>query len=1346
VLAAFCLLLLTLAGTAAAAKSVVRTVGSAAGGGSGGLFVSPRGIAVNQSGAGNVAAGTFYVADSGNSRIERFGPNGEFVSAWGWGVASGAAESQTCTVAASCHKGLSGSGAGELGENGARGIAVDQANGDVYVADQASENRRIDIFTASGTFVGAFGWGARSEAEELQFCTTVTGCGFANLGSEGQGGQLGPAIGGIAVDGSGRVYVANESFQRVDLFKPVLSGGAVTGIEFVRSFGWNVTIGGGEEFEVCAAAAECQAGSPGNGAGQFGEGSPSDLVVDGEGNLFALDSANDRVEEFDSSSSLLTASFASAGLSSAFGTGTLWNLAISPSGHLFAAGSRSGAGNRVAIAELSHEGLLLETHGLDLTPTSSSGLAAASGSLGGNLYLSAAGTDNRLFVLNEAPTMAPVTTFTGTTATFEGEVTANGFPTEYHFEYSSDGQSWISVPSGYAQLEVPPAAEITPTGPSVGSLKIAATGGTFTLGYAGETTVPLAYNAPPATVEAALEALPAIGGGNVTVSGGPGSPSGSTPYELEFTGALSGVEVWEIFPDGSGLSTPPIPVSQGVSGLTGSQLYHVRLVQNRPSAGGTASSGETTFTTAAAAPAIRGTVASLVSSASATLNARLDPQNQSTTYHFEYGLSDCSTGTCTSLPSAQASGGGLRQVSQSLDGLQPQTVYHFRLVASNGTGTTPGPDRTFVTFAAGANLPDDRGYELVSPADTGGVVPSAAGLGEAEGRDCFITSTAASNGESVIFQSLGGAFPGAAGNGTFDEYQSRRTASGWTSKLISPLGVESEFPSAGGCAASDHSYATFRTGSSPGDNGSLALGGKASAYLISGSAPPELAGKGSLRDDQDANVRWISAGGHHVVFTSNLKLESNAPNSVGPGEEAVSGLKTDAVYDRRPGGPTEVVSLLPGGGAPDSSTETTYYQGTSSDGGAVVFKVEEALEGQSTIYERRGGETLTVASGPSVGSVIFAGVSEGGSHVFYVEPDLPGIGSLRGRGRLFEFNAETETSQPITPGGTAHFVNVSADGSRAYFVSPEILDGSAGESGGVNLYLWNGSSAKFIAVLDEEDVGGDISLSHWTEAVVSAEQTAFLGFATDPSRTTPDGRFFVFESRASLTGYDSGNHTEIFRYSAADGDGSIVCVSCSPMEEPAAFDSKLENTLEGGSQVRAPVRIDNITEDGQTVFFGTREKLLPNDVNGVSDVYEWRAGQGISLISAGTGSRSFLYGMTPDGHDVFFTTKDALVAQDTGAIDSIYDARVGGGFPAPPTVPARCQGDACQGAGGGSPSLPAAATEGDRGGSNVPNRAHCPKGKHRVRRGGKGRCVTVKKRHRHNHRRHAGGGRKGASR
>jgi hypothetical protein len=78
---------------------------------------------------------------------------------------------------------------------------------------------------------------------------------------------------------------------------------------------------------------------------------------------------------------------------------------------------------------------------------------------------------------------------------------------------------------------------------AVQQIKIAATGGTFTLSLEGQTTVPIAYDATPASVEAALNALSSIAGngGSVSVTGGPGDELGSSPYIVTFGGTLRGV-------------------------------------------------------------------------------------------------------------------------------------------------------------------------------------------------------------------------------------------------------------------------------------------------------------------------------------------------------------------------------------------------------------------------------------------------------------------------------------------------------------------------------------------------------------------------------------------------------------------------------------------------------------------------------------------------------------------------------------------------------------------------------------------------------------------------------------
>lgn len=90
-------------------------------------------------------------------------------------------------------------------------------------------------------------------------------------------------------------------------------------------------------------------------------------------------------------------------------------------------------------------------------------------------------------------------------------------------------------------------------------------GGTFTLTFGGDTTTALAYNASPAAVQTALQALASIGSGNISVSGVAGKY-----YVAEFIGTLAETDVAEITADFDGLlPASTIDVSTLVVGGTG---------------------------------------------------------------------------------------------------------------------------------------------------------------------------------------------------------------------------------------------------------------------------------------------------------------------------------------------------------------------------------------------------------------------------------------------------------------------------------------------------------------------------------------------------------------------------------------------------------------------------------------------------------------------------------------------------------------------------------------------------------------------------------------------------------
>jgi hypothetical protein len=97
------------------------------------------------------------------------------------------------------------------------------------------------------------------------------------------------------------------------------------------------------------------------------------------------------------------------------------------------------------------------------------------------------------------------------------------------------------------------------------------------------------------------------------------------------------------------------------------------------------------------APVITAVVAGDVRPLRATLQAKVDPGSTATHYRFEYGT-DTSYGT--NVPALDASigqAGSGQPVRQEAGGLQPETTYHFRVVATSTLGTVTGDDATFTT-------------------------------------------------------------------------------------------------------------------------------------------------------------------------------------------------------------------------------------------------------------------------------------------------------------------------------------------------------------------------------------------------------------------------------------------------------------------------------------------------------------------------------------------------------------------------------------------------------------------------------------------------------------------------
>lgn len=374
--------------------------------------------------------------------------------------------------------------------------------------------------------------------------------------------------------------------------------------------------------------------------------------------------------------------------------------------------------------------------------------------------------------------------------------------------------------------------------------------------------------------------------------------------------------------------------------------------------------------------------------------------------------------------------------------------------------------------------------------------------------------------------------------------------------------------------------------------------------------------------------------------------------------------------------------------------------GASPDLGRILF----GSEGET--YEWSGGGGLVPISlvPPSAGpGAVFQAGSADGRIVVYTES-----------GHLYRYDETGELATDLTPaGGVAGVLAVSADGAYVYY-----QDASG-------LQAWHQGGVHQIAA------GGGVT--------VPSDHPP----ATATARLSADGTVLAFLSTASLGGFDNVDadtglpDVEVYRYD--DISGSLLCASCNPTGERPAGSASIPGALVNGTTTAYRPRA--LSADGRRLFFDSGDSLVPGDTDSSPDVYQWEApGTGscdaapgcVALISGGRGEGGRFLDASAEGEDAFFLTGESLAAADPGSIDA-YDARVGGGLPEPES-PIPCIADACQPL-PSPPDDPGAGTSLSSLGNPAPHYAKetpprhlCPKGKRRVHRHGKVRCVKA---HRH---------------
>jgi hypothetical protein len=618
--------LLVFPALASAARKVSGLIGPSAGnvsGSKGGEFEFIRGIAVNATGAGGVPAGTVYIADYINNRVQRFGPDSSFHSAWGADVSlpAGGSDFELCIDAADCKEAVASGGNGTSAGNGAlarpAGVAVDDDTGLVYVSER--DNRRISVYGAGGDFVRSFGFdvvasGPGQSGVGFEICVDADN----DICQAGDGADNGPA---------GQYGTTNAS-RGYQLAVAQADGNPATGSVFLAN-------SGSERVEVYG----LDGSTPANfgSAANFAASTPTAISVDGDGVVYASDSqSSNEVERYDQDSAGFLTPLDVSGLSGT-SSSTTNSLAVDPaSGNLLVGrsspeigvlefASPGGAGAVLADRHV----MSVATVGEDIIP----GPLAFDPSSDTMYWAQGDNPSGRAFLLDDdgaepaTVTVSPASDVGTTSATVGAVINPNGtLGTAYDLQVSRNGTGWTSVATGVA-------------------------------------------------------------------------PGGFTDQ----------------------------PVTAAVDGLRPNTLYRVRVITGKGFGNPTAISPEVTFLTDARPAQIQTTATQSISPTSAVLSARINAHSTQTSYRFEYGPTGSFTHLTPSPDGQVGAGPDFVLVTGQATGLQPQTTYQYRAIATSTTeGVTTGPTRTFTTPAVGAPVGmSGRGYELVSPPDK----VSGAGVG-----------------------------------------------------------------------------------------------------------------------------------------------------------------------------------------------------------------------------------------------------------------------------------------------------------------------------------------------------------------------------------------------------------------------------------------------------------------------------------------------------------------------------------------------------------------------------------------------------------------------------------------
>jgi hypothetical protein len=370
----------------------------------------------------------------------------------------------------------------------------------------------------------------------------------------------------------------------------------------------------------------------------------------------------------------------------------------------------------------------------------------------------------------------------------------------------------------------------------------------------------------------------------------------------------------------------------------------------------------------------------------------------------------------------------------------------------------------------------------------------------------------------------------------------------------------------------------------------------------------------------DASFSGSSADGRHVVFTT---AESLVP------------ADTDAsadVYDRSNG----VTTLVSTGSTGGNGAFNARFAGATPDGSHIFFETNEKLvapdtDGSQDVYDRFGGGTTLVSTGPSGGNggfgAYFDGASSDAGHVFFETTEKLATGDTDGSTDIYDRSGGTAVLVSAGPNGGNGSANAvydasSTDGSHVFFETNESL--VTGDTDAANdVYDRSGATTTLVSI---GSTGGN-----------GASDAFFDGASVNGARV-------FFETGESLVSGDSDGRQDVYERSG----GNTALVSTGPSGVNGPFDAFF----------------DGNSADGTHVFFDTDGSLVSADTDGQFDIYERSGGTTTTLISIGSAGGNgsvdaFFDDNSADGAHAFFDTDESLVSADTDPTLDVYDHSAG---------------------------------------------------------------------------------------